>query len=530
MKRASITLLSLLLTLPVFGQIDWNAGVVYEYDGSGNVTKIGNDTYVYDTAQRLIRGSVAGSQQSYTYDSFGNRTGCAGGGDCQYGVTIDSATNRINVSNQNDYDQRGNLRKLPEGNILDYDALGMVQKESGNGRTAYYIYTADDERIAVYEADTALNAHTWRWTVRSMDKKPLREFTSQGTSGTTNFQWTKDYIWREGALFASRQLDPAAPGGVSTYHYHTDHLGSPRLVTNTSGVIIGRHDYLPFGPEVANNPTEPQQQNVKFTGHERDFARDRAPLDYMHARYYDGRVGRFLSVDPVLGRTLSPQSWNRYSYAHNNPLLFVDPSGNYALPNSRMFGDPRCERLCSDGPTAHGDGSQSQPPKETDEILWEQTFGQLHPDKIKEAWKALEEDPIVIDPKGRPVETWMNVVVIASWIDPGPGDEVAATGAWRVYRAFNADGSVAYIGITKDLQRRAAEHLRLKGMEIFPIEGLSNLSYGVARAAENVLIQHHGGPGVLRNKIYSIAAKRLGLYQKEITYANTLLKSLGYLP
>jgi hypothetical protein len=151
-----VALLYAVLPFFVFGQsVSWSAGVVYEYDGSGNVSKIGTDTYVYDTAQRLIRGSVAGSQQSYTYDSFGNRKTCqpGGGGDCQYGFTVDSSTNRVEGRL---YDKRGNMLQLPEGNTLEYDELGMIRKENGDGRTVYYIYTADDERIAVYEADTKL--------------------------------------------------------------------------------------------------------------------------------------------------------------------------------------------------------------------------------------------------------------------------------------------------------------------------------------------------------------------------------------
>jgi RHS repeat-associated protein len=49
--------------------------------------------------------------------------------------------------------------------------------------------------------------------------------------------------------------------------------------------------------------------------------------DYMHQRYYSPGLARFVSVDPVLGSTGSSQSWNRYSYAANNPLKFVDPNG-----------------------------------------------------------------------------------------------------------------------------------------------------------------------------------------------------------
>jgi len=48
---------------------------------------------------------------------------------------------------------------------------------------------------------------------------------------------------------------------------------------------------------------------------------------YDHARSHDGGLGRFLSPDPLVGRVGAPQTWNRYSYARNNPLSFVDPDG-----------------------------------------------------------------------------------------------------------------------------------------------------------------------------------------------------------
>jgi RHS repeat-associated protein len=64
----------------------------------------------------------------------------------------------------------------------------------------------------------------------------------------------------------------------------------------------------------------------QFTGKERDAE---TGLDYFGARYYSGAQGRFASPDPLLnsGRPQTPQSWNRYAYALNNPLAFVDPTG-----------------------------------------------------------------------------------------------------------------------------------------------------------------------------------------------------------
>lgn len=52
-------------------------------------------------------------------------------------------------------------------------------------------------------------------------------------------------------------------------------------------------------------------------------------LDYAKARYYAGAYGRFTSADPLIASAGSgiPQSWNRYSYALNNPLKFIGPTG-----------------------------------------------------------------------------------------------------------------------------------------------------------------------------------------------------------
>lgn len=63
-----------------------------------------------------------------------------------------------------------------------------------------------------------------------------------------------------------------------------------------------------------------------LTSYERDIE---TGLDYAQARYYGSTQGRFTSPDPMLssGKPSEPQSWNRYAYVLNNPLMFTDPSG-----------------------------------------------------------------------------------------------------------------------------------------------------------------------------------------------------------
>jgi RHS repeat-associated protein len=70
----------------------------------------------------------------------------------------------------------------------------------------------------------------------------------------------------------------------------------------------------------------------RCTGKERD---SESGLDNFEARYLGSSLGRFMSPDPMGGKTEDPQSLNRYAYVRNNPLTLTDPSGmNFGLPCS----------------------------------------------------------------------------------------------------------------------------------------------------------------------------------------------------
>ena len=124
-------------------------------------------------------------------------------------------------------------------------------------------------------------------------------------------------------------------GGTGIQWLVTDHLGSPRMVVDQTGSLGGikRHDYAPFGEELTGGIRSTGAygyvgSNVrqKFAASERDAE---TGLDMMGARYCSSVQGRFISVDPLLasGEQINPQSWNRYSYVWNNPLILIDPTG-----------------------------------------------------------------------------------------------------------------------------------------------------------------------------------------------------------
>lgn len=129
-------------------------------------------------------------------------------------------------------------------------------------------------------------------------------------------------------------LWPAAVRAQIVSYYHLDAVGNVLAVTDTAGVVIEQHDYLPFGDEW--NPT-PGDQPKRFTGKERD---PETGLDYFGARYYGSKIGRFTTTDPVYTwreNLVDPQRWNRYAYARNNPLRYVDPDGRQIAPPALMI-------------------------------------------------------------------------------------------------------------------------------------------------------------------------------------------------
>jgi RHS repeat-associated protein len=119
--------------------------------------------------------------------------------------------------------------------------------------------------------------------------------------------------------------------------------------------VVAYHAYLPFGAEATYFAQD--FERMKFTGHERDLADPSSPaddLDYMHARHYNFLTGRFLSIDKLGGKPPAPQSWNRYSYAWDNPLRLVDLTGEEPLDYSVRIGIQSFYGVDFSGVEVHG--------------------------------------------------------------------------------------------------------------------------------------------------------------------------------
>jgi RHS repeat-associated protein len=159
-----------------------------------------------------------------------------------------------------------------------------------------------------------------------MEGELLAEYPASGVATSPQ----KEYGYRNGQLLVT--AEPAA----EIKWLVADHLGTPRIIIDKTGLLanVKRHDYLPFGEELlagTGGRTLAQGysgDNIrqKFTSYEQD---NETGLSYAKHRYYSTALGRFSSIDPMLGsgNVWDPASWNRYTYCLNRPSIFTDPLG-----------------------------------------------------------------------------------------------------------------------------------------------------------------------------------------------------------
>jgi RHS repeat-associated protein len=292
-----------------YGTTDNNGNVKSQVNTIGSLAI--TQTYSYDSVNRLgatVETTTSGTGWTETngYDRYGNRWIDLGGG--SQNLTFSTTTNRITSSGYS-YDAAGNLTS--DGTVsYGYDAENHLI--SLNSTTAYR-YDGGGRRVR------KLVGENTRF-VYGISGELVAEFN--GSTGNL----LKEYVSGGGMMAV---IDPS----VGTNYTTSDHLGSPRVVTNSSGSVVSRHDYKAFGEEIGSTISGRSGSlgygasdgvRQQFTGQERDLE---SGLDYFNARYYSGGQGRFTSVDPLSGNTHRPQSWNRYAYVLNNPLKLIDPMG-----------------------------------------------------------------------------------------------------------------------------------------------------------------------------------------------------------
>jgi RHS repeat-associated protein len=271
--------------------------ISYQFDNVGNIKQItdfvntATQSFVYDDLDRLIQANGGYGAFAYAYDSIGNMLHKEGA-DLTYGKNgklphAVSSYIRGDTQYSLDYDANGNMIQKglsPEGGLsLTYDAENRLLTVNQSGTITSFTYDGDGGRV--------------RKATGTSSTVYIGSLFEKDASGKT----TK-YIFAGANRIASKE----SSGG--THYFHSDHLGSSNVITDSSASQVGFTEFTPYGSTFRQTGTYDPRH--KFTGKELDST----GLYFYGARYYDPELGRFISADTVVQAPYDPQSLNRYSY------------------------------------------------------------------------------------------------------------------------------------------------------------------------------------------------------------------------
>ncbi len=277
-------------------------------------------SYSYDTAGRLTDVSKNGSAVShYEYDTNGNRISANGGI-----VGVYDAQDRLLQYGGATYGYTANgelQSKTEDGQTTtyNYDVIGnLLSTILSDGNTVSYVVDGRNRRVG-----KKLNGALVQGFIYSDQLRPVVELDNVGNVVSRFVYGVKtnvpDYMTKGGA----------------TYRIISDHLGSPRVIINTStGQIAQQLDYDEFGKVIQD--TNPELQPFRFAGglYDKD-----TKLTRFGARDYDASVGRFVSKDPL---KFGGGDTNLYGYVKNQPQDMTDPYGlAYGTTNCSYY-QSRC--------------------------------------------------------------------------------------------------------------------------------------------------------------------------------------------
>jgi RHS repeat-associated protein len=282
------------------------------------------EIFTFDHLNRLVSAQVAGqSLINYHYDlpsaqSLGNISAKKDVGNYKYEPSRINAVSSI---------QNATLTSLPPQNIstddqrITYTSLQRPATIEEGDYSYELTYAPENERIKTekrFQGETVETRYYFEGCELIITPNGSKWVTYvNGANGLASMIVTENNIHKN-------------------YFTYTDHLGSILTVTNAAGIVVAEQNFDAWGARRDPNTwisLPPQAGYVVdwlsrgYTGHEHlsEFA-----LINMNARLYDPIVGRMLSADNYVSDMFSSQAYNRYTYANNNPMCYIDPDGNLA--------------------------------------------------------------------------------------------------------------------------------------------------------------------------------------------------------
>jgi RHS repeat-associated protein len=275
----------------------------YSYDDPGNVLNIASPipaeagSFTYDDFDRLITAGYGnGDTFAYAYSDAGTPTSIAGLGVC---ATRTTGSGQIVTAGPDTYtyDSDGHLQTAPYG-TLAYDAADRLMSIAfTDGSSEKYEYDHTGMRCYKLAFDST-ESYVITPSLEIVNGTPI--------------------VW---VTFGSRRIACIVAKATTFSHY--DLTGSPNLFTDAAGGQARRLAFGPYGTVRSDSAATPPPEGTRYAGAITD---EKSGLICMGLRFYDPRLGRFISAD-ILATTFALDGWNPYLYARCNPLRYVDVSG-----------------------------------------------------------------------------------------------------------------------------------------------------------------------------------------------------------
>src|SRR5690606_19214977 len=286
-----------------------------------------NETFTYDNLDRLTAFNDPDGNNSQTYDTKGRITVNSQVGTYVYTGSSYRQTelNVITAAQPHYYD-----RPLQQ---ISYNAFKSPVEiiEQGHERISFQ-YNASMGRAHMYYGGDETDKMQRRYR-KHYSSDGSMEITHDTQTGKTIFityiggdAYSAPAIWRE--------EHTASAATEALYYLHRDYLGSILAITDVSGTVKEKRHFDAWGNivKLTNGSGTALDYFVildrGYTGHEHLIG---VGLIHMNGRLYDPMLHRFLSPDNYVQDAFNTQNFNRYAYALNNPLMYVDPDGEFIV-------------------------------------------------------------------------------------------------------------------------------------------------------------------------------------------------------
>ncbi len=392
----------------------------YQYDEAGRIIGIEENQrdnwYQYDAIGQLLSADTTTGRFEYQYDEVGNRT--------------QKSSEREGISNTESYSYaatgQGNALLSVNNQLRRYNAAGNPAQTAD----FRYEYNAQQRPVKVYNriSDKLIAEYEYNSFGARIKK------VAYGASNKANRKTVTYYLYDGRKLAAEVNEDGdilaqylyykgqvvAKLEGREVYAVHTDHLGTPKTITDDQQNTVWHAQYTPFGEATVEE--DQITFNLRLPGQYYDAETE---THYNYYRDYEPSTGRYIQSDPIglLGGI------NTYAYVTNNPLQLTDILGL--------------------APYASGSGTEPSPPESENEYTQKLTtvFNRAV-SYLKDDTKRKVADEVVnmLEQIRDAAPIIAGVVVVAA----GVGVAVASTGIGAVLGVSGlsvAVGTLAAIGL-----------------------------------------------------------------------------------